>query len=97
MSEETKRTSLVISSNKDRAILFTTGFVQVSFVSANTYMVSKYLPLAIFLTSFMISIVWTFNVKRVVFGTAIDRFLYALGASFGSLVGASIAFYFVGK
>lgn len=88
--------SAVIHSNKDRALLFFTGFVQVMFVSLNTYMVAKYLPLAIFLTSFMISWIWTMNVRRVVFGTAIDRFLYALGAALGSLVGASIAFYFVG-
>jgi hypothetical protein len=90
-----RRTSIVISSTKDRVMLFSTGFIQVAFVGANSYLVAKYVPLGIFLTSFMISIIWTHNIRKVVFGGAIDRFLYALGAAFGALVGSSIAFYLV--
>lgn len=90
-----RRTSVVISSNKDRAILFTTGFIQVSFVGANSYLVAKYIPLGIFLTSFMISFVWSFNIKKICFGGTIDRYVYALGAACGAVTGSSIAFYLV--
>lgn len=90
-----RRTSVVISSNKDRALLFSTGFIQVAFVGANSYLVAKYVPLGIFMTSFAISLIWSHNIRKVVFGGGIDRFLYALGAAFGALAGSSIAFYLV--
>jgi hypothetical protein len=71
--------------------LFITGFVQVFFVAINTYFLSKIFYLGVFLCAFMISLVWSWNVKKVAFGTISDRLIYALGAAFGSIVGLLIS------
>ena len=67
--------------------LFVTGFIQVFFVSVNTYFLAKELYLGVFIASFTISFIWSFNVKRVAFGNMADRLTYAGGASFGAVVG----------
>jgi hypothetical protein len=74
--------------------LFLTGFVQVLFVAMNTYFITKLYYYGIFICGFAISLIWTYNVKRVVFGTNLDRFYYAAGAALGSLAGVllSVAF-----
>lgn len=73
------------------ASLAGTGALQVMFVAANTVFVSRHDLLAAFATSFMISLIWTFNVKRVAFGDNYDRIAYASGAAFGCAVGMSVA------
>lgn len=67
--------------------LFLTGFIQVYFVSVNTYFLAKELVVGVFFAAFMISIIWSLNVKRVAFGTTTDRIIYAFGAAFGSVSG----------
>ena len=66
---------------------FLTGFVQVYFVSVNTYFLAKEYYVGVFFGAFMINIIWSFNVRRVAFGSMMDRFLYALGAAIGSVIG----------
>jgi hypothetical protein len=70
-----------------RFSLFTTGFIQVYFVSVNTYFISNEMYLGVLIAAFMISLIWSFNVKKVAFGSTTDRVVYALGATCGSLVG----------
>lgn len=72
---------------KKNFFLFCTGTLQVFFVSMNTYFLSYSLAVAVFLTSFMISLIWSFNVKRIAFGTMADRIAYALGAAVGAVIG----------
>jgi hypothetical protein len=67
--------------------LFITGFVQVFFVAVNTYFLANSLFVGVFGTSFCISWVWSHNVKKVAFGSTLDRSLYSLGASVGSVLG----------
>ena len=67
--------------------LFVTGFIQVYFVAINTYFISKEIYVGVFVAAFMISFVWSFNVKKVAFGTTYDRVIYSLGATFGSVFG----------
>ena len=76
---------------KSRAMLFCTGFLQVSLVSLNIWQVAngKYLSGA--LVSFLISFVWTLNVKRVAFGKMGDRVVYAGGAMCGFLAGIALS------
>jgi hypothetical protein len=64
-----------------------TGVVQVYFVAINTVFLSKELYVGVFFAAFMISMVWSYNIKKIVFGTMIDRVLYSLGATVGSLLG----------
>lgn len=73
--------------------LFATGLLQVFFVAINTVFLSKSLYLGVGLAAFMISMVWSYNVKKVVFGTTANRVAYATGASAGSLLGLFISEY----
>ena len=68
-----------------------TGFLQVIFVAANTVFIAHYQLLANFLTAFMISYIWTHNVKKLAFGDAMDRWAYASGAALGSVTGTMLA------
>ena len=44
--------------------LFTTGFLQVFFVVINTYFISKGYLLGIIICGFIISFIWSHNVKK---------------------------------
>ncbi len=74
--------------------LFLTGFFQVLFVAMNTYFITRLYWYGIFFCGFVISLIWSHNVKKIAFGTNIDRFYYAAGAGLGSLAGVllSVAF-----
>jgi len=72
--------------------LFTTGFIQVFFVAVNTYFLANTYFIGVFTTSFMISMVWSYNVKKVAFGGTRDRIAYSLGAAFGSVVGLASSY-----
>lgn len=74
--------------------LFTTGFIQVFFVAINTYFLSKEFYIGVFICGFIISLIWSWNVKKVAFGTFKDRFYYALGAGCGSLFGLIVSTLF---
>lgn len=75
--------------------LFSTGLVQVFFVAINTYFLSRELAIAVFTTSFIISWIWSYNVKKVVFGSKKDRLFYALGAATGSSIGLGMSKFLV--
>lgn len=76
---------------KSKLILFFTGFLQVSLVSAQTFFIASRCIIGIVVCGFAISFVWTINVKRVAFGGWIDRIIYASGASSGAIVGFILA------
>lgn len=70
--------------------LFTTGFLQVFFVALNTWLITQRNFLGVLVVSFLISFIWSFNVKKVAFGSMRDRLVYSLGASAGGLTGLFI-------
>ena len=74
----------------DKIKLFTTGFTQVFLVVLNTYFITREFLFGILACGFLISFVWSHNVKKVAFGSEWDRIVYALGAMAGSVA----AFYF---
>ena len=78
----------------DRLKLFITGFIQVFFVAINTYFLSKEFYLGVFICATIISLIWSWNVKKIAFGSLKDRIAYALGAGFGSLIGLLISVIF---
>lgn len=71
--------------------LFLTGFLQVFFVAINTYFITKNFYTGVLIVSFLISFIWSFNVKKVAFGSLKDRIIYSLGASTGGLIGLYIS------
>lgn len=82
-------------SERFRLKLAATGFAQVIFVAANTVFIAHYALMANLLTAFAISWVWSFNVKKIAFGTNADRWAYAIGAACGSLVGNVLATHLI--
>ena len=72
---------------KDRLLLFFTGYTQVYFVSLNTYFLAKEIYLGVVFSAFIISMIWSFNIKKIAFGSTKDRVIYAIGATLGSLIG----------
>lgn len=75
------------------AELFLTALMQVAFVAMNITFISKGLIIYMVVTGFLISLIWTFNVKKVAFGGWYDRFAYALGAATGTLAGYELSHY----
>lgn len=73
--------------------LFFTGMVQVFFVAMNTYFISREFWQGVLVCGFTISLIWSWNVKRIVFGDFNDRLLYSFGAATGSLLGMVLSKY----
>lgn len=71
--------------------LFTTAFLQVTFVAMNTVFITSGEIGLMLLAGFMISWFWTGNTKKIAFGDKIDRIVYATGAMMGTGVGYLIA------
>ena len=65
--------------------------MQVFLVSCNTYFIAKGFYAGAGIMGFLISFVWSFNVKRVALGTMQDRVKYSAGAGLGSLAGLIVS------
>jgi hypothetical protein len=72
---------------KKRLPLFLTGFTQVYFVAINTYFLAREIYFGVFISAFIISMIWSFNIKRIAFGSINDRLVYSFGATLGSISG----------
>jgi len=72
---------------KAKFYLGLTGFAQVFFVSVNTFFLAKGFYLGVLIAAFAISLIWSFNVKKVAFGAFRDRLIYSIGAALGSVAG----------
>lgn len=71
--------------------LFLSAFIQVCLVSLNVVFISKGLYIGVVVVAFLISFTWSFNVKKIAFGSTKDRMLYSSGAALGSVAGVYIA------
>lgn len=72
---------------KTRIELFFTGMLQVTLVALNVICISKGWIIPMLVTSFGLSLTWTFNVKKVAFGNFLERVIYAGGAMCGTGLG----------
>lgn len=77
--------------------LFLTGFAQVFLVTVQTYFISKSFYLGVFVGGFLISLVWSWNVKKIAFGNRVDRVIYSFGAATGAVIGLILSqtIYFI--
>jgi hypothetical protein len=71
--------------------VFSTGYMQVFFISINTYFIAHSMYGGVLIAAFCISMIWSFNIKKVAFGSMTDRICYSLGATMGSMTGLFIA------
>jgi len=70
--------------------LFLTGFLQVFFVAINTFLIGNNNLIGVFICSTLISFIWSYNVKKIVFSSFKNHLLYCIGAGFGALLGLVI-------
>lgn len=73
---------------------FATAFLQVMFVCSNTVMVAEKNWPGIAICSFLISLLWTMNV-RAALGSWQTRIVYCVGAMMGALTGVQISHEFL--
>ena len=69
---------------------FATSFLQISCVAINTYLITHLYWLGIFIVSFLISLLWAFNVSKIAISTTNQKLTYALGAGCGAICGLII-------
>lgn len=67
------------------------GFLQVFFVAINTLFIAEQKEFCVLSTSFIISIIWSFNVQKVALGSNLDKIIYSTGAALGSFLGLRLA------
>jgi hypothetical protein len=67
--------------------LFFYSYLQLALVSISTILITKHLYFGIFVSSFLISLLWTYNVSKVVISTYNQKILYSLGAGAGAISG----------
>lgn len=94
-SETSTEPRLPSTGSRNKIELFFTGFLQICLVTANTYLISREIYVAMFFVGFLISFIWSYNVKKVAFGGVWDRLLYALGAGVGGVVGLHLIKLFI--
>lgn len=67
--------------------IFLTSFFQIGFVAVNTVLIAKGIVIGIFITSFIISLLWCFNVTKISVSTLEQKLVYSLGAGLGAISG----------
>jgi hypothetical protein len=75
--------------------LFFTGFLQVFFVAINTFLISNNNLIGVFICSSLISFIWSYNVKKIIFSSFKNHFIYSLGAGLGALLGLMFCINFL--
>lgn len=70
--------------------IFLQSFFQVGLVAVSTILITKGYLVGVFVVSFLISLLWAFNVSRVAISTLNQKLTYSLGAGFGSVTGILI-------
>jgi hypothetical protein len=70
--------------------IFFQSFFQIGLVAINTYLIANGYLVAIFIVSFLISLLWAFNVAKVAISTNFQKLIYATGAGCGAITGLVI-------
>lgn len=70
--------------------IFLQSFFQIGLVAINTMLISKGIYIGVFIVSFLISLLWAFNVSKVAISTIHQKITYAFGAGCGAIVGLLI-------
>ncbi|MFY7988753.1 MAG: hypothetical protein ACOVNP_07725 [Flavobacterium sp.] len=67
--------------------IFATSFVQIGLVAVNTLLIAKGYIIGIFLASFTISLLWSYNVSKIALSDTRKKLIYSTGAGCGAVVG----------
>lgn len=71
--------------------IFLTSFFQIGLVAINTFLIAKGIIVGIFLASFTISLLWSYNVSRIALSDIKSKLIYSIGAGCGAVTG----YYFI--
>ncbi len=74
--------------------LFFSAFTHVLLISFNTYLIVKEYYIGVFVLGACVSLVWTFNIKKMSIGTLKERIVYSLGAGTGAVTGLYLSVTF---
>jgi uncharacterized membrane protein len=74
---------------------FFTSFFQVGLVATNTFLITQLYWVGIFIVSFLISLLWAFNVSKIAVSTFNQKLTYALGAGCGAICGLALVKIFL--
>jgi hypothetical protein len=75
--------------------IFATSYFQIGLVAINTLLISKSNYYGVFIVSFLISLLWCFNVTKISVSSLNDKLTYALGAGLGSICGLYLVKFFI--
>lgn len=67
--------------------IFLTSYLQIGLVAINTLLIAKGYVLGIFLASFTISMLWSYNVSKIALSEFKSKLVYSFGAGFGATSG----------
>ena len=67
--------------------IFFTSFFQIGLVAINTLLIAKGYVLGIFLASFTISLLWSYNVSKIALSGFKSKMIYSFGAGLGAVTG----------
>jgi hypothetical protein len=70
--------------------IFLTSFFQIGLVAINTFFITKMNLIGIFAASFLISLLWAYNVGKIAIATSNQKLTYALGAGIGAISGITL-------
>ena len=73
-----------LKKKKHLVSIFFSSLLQIFFVSVNTILISKELIIQAGVCGFLLSLVWTFNIKRIGIASWGERISYCLGAGVGT-------------
>ena len=79
----------------DKMKIFFQSFLQIGLVAINTLLISKHLFVGVFICSFIISLLWAFNVSKIALSDLRSKIVYALGAGCGAVTGMFLINYFL--
>jgi hypothetical protein len=66
---------------------FFTSFFQIGLVAVNTLLIAKQNIAGVFVCSFLISLLWAFNVSKIALSDLNQKLIYAFGAGCGAITG----------
>lgn len=67
--------------------IFLSATLQIFLVSVNTYLISHSYILEAGIVGFLLSLVWSYNIRKIVISSTPERLVYCLGAGVGTSLG----------
>jgi hypothetical protein len=80
---------------KNKIVLLSIAFIQVALVACNVVFIANSAVIAMIMTNFGISMMWSYNIKKIAMSSFWDRVFYAIGATLGTYCGYLFSHYII--